>query len=133
MTILPTQPAELTAAAVQMRRLHGADYSRFDGDPSSPPKLVTLRRTAQRAGAFVLVSEDQSPLFQIVRRYFYCHAIPGEGFDPILFHSSGSVGNELMSVVELNAVTGVGQYLGHETLEFQEFFLRHIMFLLSGY
>jgi hypothetical protein len=36
-----------------------------------------------------------------------------------------------MSVVELNAVTGVGQYLGHETLEFQEFFLRHVMFLLN--
>ena len=52
--------------AVQMHRLHGVDYSGFDGDPSSPPKLVTLRRTAQRAGAFVLVAEDQSSLFQIV-------------------------------------------------------------------
>ena len=36
-----------------------------------------------------------------------------------------------MPVVELNAVTGVGQYLGHETLELQEFFLRHVMFLLN--
>ena len=52
--------------AVQTHRLHGVDYSGFDGDPSSPPKLVTLRWTAQRSGAFVLVAEDQSPLFQIV-------------------------------------------------------------------
>jgi len=48
--------------AVQMHRLHGVD-SGFDGDPSSPPKLMTLRRTAQRSSAFVLVAKDQSPLF----------------------------------------------------------------------
>ncbi len=36
-----------------------------------------------------------------------------------------------MSVVELNAITGVGQYLGYETLEFQEFFLWDVMFLLN--
>ena len=36
----------------------GVDYSGFDGDPSSPPKLVTLRWTAQRSGAFVLVAKD---------------------------------------------------------------------------
>src|SRR5215471_11228782 len=30
---------------------------------------------------------------------------PGQGFEPILFHSSSSVGDELMSIVELNAVT----------------------------
>ena len=35
-------------------------------DPSPPPKLVTLRLTDQRSGAFVLVAKDQSPLFQIV-------------------------------------------------------------------
>jgi hypothetical protein len=44
---------------VPMRRIinHG---------PSSPPKLLTLRRTARRSGAFILVAEDQSPLFQIM-------------------------------------------------------------------
>ena len=117
--------------AVQMHRPHGVDYSRCDGDPSSPPKLVTLRRTAQRSGAFVLVAKDQSPFFQIVGGYFYRHTIPSQGFDPIPFHSSSGVGDELMSVVEPNAVTGVGQYLGHETLEFQESVLRHVMFLLN--
>jgi hypothetical protein len=45
--------------------------------PSPPPELVTLRRTAQRAGALVLVAEDQPPLFQIVGRHFYRHAIAG--------------------------------------------------------
>src|SRR5262249_52382214 len=37
-----------------------------------------------------------------------------------------------MSVVELNAVTSVRQNLGYETLEFQEVFLRHIMFLCNA-
>jgi hypothetical protein len=58
---------------------------------------------------------------------FYRHAISDQGFDPILFHSSGGVGDELMSIVEPNAVTGVGQYLGYETLELQ--LLGHAMFL----
>jgi len=37
-----------------------------------------------------------------------------------------------MSVVELNAEAGVGQNLGDETLEFQEFFFWHVMFLLNA-
>ena len=44
----------------------GRDTYGFDDDPSPPPKLVTLRLTDQRSGAFVLVAKDQSPLFQIV-------------------------------------------------------------------
>src|SRR5262249_57704711 len=99
-----------------MNRLHGVDYSVFDGDPSAPPKLVTLRRTAQRSGAFVLVAEDQSSLFQIVGGYFYRHTIPRQGFDPILFHSSGGGGNELMSTVQPTAVSGARHYLGPSPL-----------------
>ena len=37
-----------------------------------------------------------------------------------------------MSVVELNAETRVGQNLGDEALEFQEFFLWHVMFLSNA-
>jgi hypothetical protein len=65
------------------------------------------------------------------RVIFYRHAISDQGFDPILFHSSGGVGDEVMSIVEPNAVTGVGQYLGYETLELQQFFLGHAMFLVN--
>jgi hypothetical protein len=36
-----------------------------------------------------------------------------------------------MSIVELNAITGVGQYLGYETFELQQFFFGHTMFLVS--
>jgi hypothetical protein len=33
----------------------------------------------------------------------------------------------LTSVVELNTVSGVGQYLGYETFELQQFFFGHVM------
>jgi hypothetical protein len=36
-----------------------------------------------------------------------------------------------MSVAELNAVTGVGQYLGYETLEFHQIFLGHVTLPLN--
>jgi hypothetical protein len=62
--------------AVQMHRLHGVDYSGFDDDPSSPPELVTLRRTAQRSGAFVLVAKDQSPLFLLGHVMFLLNVQP---------------------------------------------------------
>jgi hypothetical protein len=90
---------------------------------SPPPKLMAPRRTRARSGTIVLMAEDQSPLFQIIGGYFDSDAVPGKGFDPIPFHSSGGIGDELMSVVEPNAITGVRQYLGHETIEFQEVFL----------
>ena len=77
------------------------------------------------------MTKDQASLFEVVRRHFDRDSIPGQRFDPILFHSSGGVGDELMSIVELNAVTGVGQYLGYETLELQQFFLGHVMFLVN--
>ena len=37
-----------------------------------------------------------------------------------------------MSIIELNAVSGVRQYLGDEALEFQEFFFRHVMILFNA-
>jgi hypothetical protein len=36
-----------------------------------------------------------------------------------------------MSIVELNAVTGVGQYLGYETLELHQIFLGHVTLLVN--
>jgi hypothetical protein len=84
-----------------------------------------------RCRALVLVAEDQSPFFQIIRGYFDCDAIPGEGLDPILSHPARRVSDEQMTVVELNAVTAVRQYFVHKTLELQQFFLGQVMFLVN--
>src|ERR1700720_1175738 len=96
------------------------------------PELVALWWPANRSHSFILVAEYQSPLFQIVRRDFDSHAIAREGFDPVPFHSAGGVGNEPMSIIEFNAISGVRQNLGNEPLKFQQFFFRHVTILLNG-
>ncbi len=84
---------------------------------SPPAELSALRRTTCGGCPLVLVTKNQPAFFQVVRRYFYRHSIAGEGLDPILFHSACSVGDEFMTIVELNTVTSIGQYLKNETLE----------------
>src|SRR6202034_464412 len=45
--------------------------------------------------------------------------------DAVLAHAAGSVGDDLMLVLELDAEGGVREQLRHYTGKFQEFFLRH--------
>jgi hypothetical protein len=99
---------------------------------SAPAKLGTLGRAGRSTGALILVTKDQAPFFQVVGRNLDCHAVAGKSLDAVLFHPSSRIGNELVTVVELNTVAGVRQYLENETFELQEFFLRHVMILLIG-
>src|SRR4029077_14659402 len=94
------------------------------------PELVALWGATEHSGSFILVAEYPSPLFQIIGRDFDRHPLAREGFDPILFHSAGGVGNKPMSIIEFNAISGVRQNLGDEPLKFQQFFFRHVMILL---
>jgi hypothetical protein len=82
------------------------------------PELIALRRTADRTGPFVAMAEDHSPLLQIIGRHFDRYPIAGQRFDPVLFHPAGGVGDKGMAIIELHAIAGIGQYLGHETFEF---------------
>ena len=98
---------------------------------SPSAELIALRGAADHTGSLVPMTKDQSSLLQIIGRYFDRYPVPGKRFYPILFHPSGGVGDEGVSVIELNAIAGVGQYLSYETLEFQEFFFRQFMILLN--
>lgn len=98
---------------------------------SPPAKLTPLWWTSHRRGALILVTEDQSPLFQIIRRYFDRDAIAGEGLDPILSHPARCISDKLMTVLELNAVAAIRQYFSYETFELQQFFLGQIISLLQ--
>ena len=40
--------------------------------------------------------------------------VVGERLDPVLLHLAGGVGDQLVTIVKLNAITGVGQYLENE-------------------
>src|SRR6185312_4296057 len=75
-------------------------------------ELTAARRSAPRgagARALVLVTEDQAALLQIVGRHFDRDPIARQRLDPVLLHLAGGVGNNLVSGVELHAVTRIGQ------------------------
>jgi hypothetical protein len=94
---------------------------------------MALRRPGARSGTFVLVTENQSPLVEIIRRHFDCYSVTGKRFDPVLFHPPGRIGDDLMTPIELNAISGVGQNLEHQTIKLQEFFLGHGVILLKAW
>jgi hypothetical protein len=70
-------------------------------------ELIARRRSADRTGSFVPVAEDHPPLLQVVWRHFDRYAVTGKRLYPILLHSSRGVGDQRMSVVELNAIACV--------------------------
>src|SRR5579862_5035262 len=94
---------ENTHRPASMCRTVIAIFEAIGGHVSPPAELVALRRAAHRSGAFVLVTEDQSPLFQIIGRDLDRHPVAGQRLDAVLFHPPRRVGDELMAVVELNA------------------------------
>jgi hypothetical protein len=77
----------------------------FD-DPTShqlpllpPAELKSLRRSPGRIGAFVLVTEDEPPLLEVVWRHFDGHPISGERLDAVPFHLPRGIRNDRMSDV----------------------------------
>src|SRR5258708_1206689 len=80
----------------------------------SPATELAARRCATRSAAartFVLVTEDQPALLQVIGRHLDRHPIARQRLDPVLFHLAGGVGGELVSGIELHAVTRVGEGL----------------------
>src|SRR6185312_11223359 len=83
-------------------------------------ELAAARRPTTRwpaAGTLVLVTEDQATLLQIVGRHFDRDPIACQRLDPVLLHLAGSIGNNLVSGIELHAVARVGEDFGHQSFE----------------
>src|ERR1700690_2590105 len=98
----------------------------------SAAKLAALRRTAlgargtaSSARAFVLVSEDQSAFFQIVRRHLDRYPVARQGLDPVFLHLACGIGNDLVPCVELDAVAGIGEDFGDQSFELDQLFFSH--------
>src|SRR5438046_1130288 len=68
-------------------------------------RWCTARCAAATAGTLVLVTEDQSALFQIVGRHLDRHPIARQRLDPVLLHLAGGVGDDLVPGIELHAIT----------------------------
>src|SRR3954471_17382820 len=82
-------------------------------------------RSAGVARTLILVPEDQPALFQIVGRHFDRDPISCQRLDPVLLHLACGVGNNLVSGVELHAVTCVGEDFGHQSFELDQLFFSH--------
>jgi hypothetical protein len=114
-----------------MLLLHYAVVRPIGPLPSPPVELIARRRTAGRSGALIPVAKDHPALLEVVWRHFDRYAVAGKGLYPILLHSSRGVGDQRVTVVKLNAIAGVWQNLGDETLELQKLFFRQFTILWS--
>src|SRR6185437_7387724 len=98
------------------------------GSAGSPAaKLAARRCPAGHAASrtFVLVTEDQPALFQVVWRHFDCHPVPRQRLDPVLLHLARGVGNDLVPGVELHAIACIGEDLGYQSFELDQLFFSH--------
>src|SRR5260221_12083481 len=94
----------------------------------SPATELAARRCATRSAAartFVLVTEDQPALLQVIGRHLDRHPIARQRLDPVLFHLAGGVGDDLGSGIELHAVTSGGGGFGHQSFEREQLFFSH--------
>src|SRR6516225_7035456 len=109
-------------------------WSRMLSAPAVLPaaKLAALRRAAlstsgtAAARTLVLVTEDEAALFQIIGRHLDCHPVTRQSLDPVLLHLAGSIGNDLMSRVQLDAVAGIGEDFSDQSFELDQLFFSHV-------
>src|ERR1700730_9552551 len=87
--------------------------------------LCTARTSATATRTLVLVTEDEPAFFQVIRRHLDCHPIARQRLDPVLLHLAGGVGDDLVSCIQLHAVTCVGEDFGHQSFELDQLFLSH--------
>src|SRR3954470_18002877 len=93
-------------------------------------KLPTSRRSASRRRAgggwpLVLVTENEPAFFQIIGRHFDRNTVACQRFDPVLLHFPGSIGNDLVSGIELHAIARVGEDFGDQSFELDQLFFSH--------
>src|SRR3979411_1037938 len=94
----------------------------------SAAELATGRPATRRSAAsrtLVLVTENEPAFLQVIRRHLDRHAVAGQSLDPVLFHLACGVGHDLVSCIELHAVTCVGEDFGHQSFELDHLFLSH--------
>src|ERR1700730_13935790 len=91
------------------------------------PELAARRCTTRASAArpLVLVTEDEPAFFQVIRRHLDRHPIARQRLDPVLLHLAGGISDDLVSCIELHAVTCVGEDFGHQSFELDQLFLSH--------
>jgi len=88
--------------------------------------IPAARRAAAGRCAGLDVAERDAPFAHVVGREFERHLVAREDADVVLAHLAGGVGDQLMAVVQRDAVAGVGQHFADDTAHFDVFFLGHV-------
>ncbi|MNU04666.1 hypothetical protein D3C72_2491710 [compost metagenome] len=72
------------------------------------------------------MTERDAALGQVVGRQLERDLVAGQDADVVLAHLAAAVGDQLVAVVERDAVARVGQDFGHCAVHFDQFFLGHV-------
>ena len=69
--------------------------------------------------------EGDSPFGEIVRRQFKGDLVARQDADVMLPHLAGGIGDQLVTIVEINAKTRIGEHFGNHAVHFEQFFFCH--------
>jgi hypothetical protein len=98
--------------------------------------VVALEAAALRTGRFCAavfdMAERNASLGEIVGRQLERHLVARKYADMVFPHFSGSVGNQLVAVVEVDAEAAVRQYFGNTSVHFNQVFFSHASFQYKG-
>src|SRR5664280_3818792 len=93
-----------------------------------PAAELAARRCTTRSSTtrtLILVTEDEAAFFQVIWRHLDRHPIARQRLDPVLFHLAGGVGDDLVSGIELHAITCIGEDFGDQSFELDQLFFSH--------
>src|SRR3982074_2519906 len=77
-------------------------------------------------GAIALVAKINAAAGEIVRRHFHDHPVADAGADAELAHLPRHIGEDLVLIVERDAVIAVREDLGHRAVELEQLFFGHM-------
>lgn len=85
-------------------------------------------RQSRNGSAFRALTETigDAALGQIVGRHLDQHLVAFQHANAVLAHFAGGVGDDFVIVFKLHAEHRAGQQFGHDTGEFEQFFLGHV-------
>src|SRR6185437_10849294 len=82
---------------------------------AGPSRSGSLARGGDRAAAFDMAERDPS-LGQIVGRKLERNLVARNDTDVVLAHLARAVRDELVAVVERDAIAGIGQHFSHDAI-----------------
>src|SRR2546429_9860149 len=85
---------------------------------------MSRTRSGYRAATFD-VTEGNAPFAQVVGRKLQRDLVTGNDANVVLAHLPRAVGNELVAVVERDAIARIGQHFVDDAIHFKNLFLGH--------